>query len=592
MQGPFYRRLVALIAPLLLVVVIGSPARANHGGSDSPELVVLGHLDFDTDDNDATPPGDGTISDVWAFDNYAYLGSFDEPFCSLDATGVRIVDISTPTDPELVGFIASPPNTRANDVKVNHIETRFFSGEVLIFSNEVCGNGLVPRAQARGVTFGGGQGGINIWDVTDPLKPKPLKQRFLRFQVHNTFTWQQGDRAYTMVVDDENVLDTHIIDITKPQSPKEIAVTGLPDWPDAEDDIGVGEVFLHDMWVQQDPTDGRFYAYLSYWDVGLVVLDVTDPRNPVFVEDSTYQDPDPLSGEAPDGNSHVTVPSADGRVVTMGDEDFSPNELKDLEFTFDGQTFPGVEGDFTFPMFRLPGSTLQGPVVWTGGLGCTPEEIPPAPSEDAIALIQRGACFFQNKAESAHAQGYAGFIVANTEAGGDALVNMAPRDLGPYPPIPGFFVGFATGEAMKGAGEGNPGGEVVATGVFNGWGYLRLFDVSDKADPTEVGQYATEDVFDPDKTPHDLPGEDFTMHNVVNDTGTTAYISWYASGMRVVDFSDPTNPTEIAHFVDTGPEGSNFWGVYLHTLPDGTQLILGSDRDSGLWIFADPVVTP
>jgi hypothetical protein len=36
-------------------------------------------------------------------------------------------------------------------------------------------------------------------------------------------------------------------------------------------------------------------AYLSYWDAGLVMLDVSDPANPVFLGDSTYIVPDPLS---------------------------------------------------------------------------------------------------------------------------------------------------------------------------------------------------------------------------------------------------------------------------------------------------------
>jgi len=91
---------------------------------------------------------------------------------------------------------------------------------------------------------------------------------------------------------------------------------------------------------------------------------------------------------------------------------------------------------------------------------------------------------------------------------------------------------------------------------------------------------STENVFVPPV------GGDRTMHNVVVE-GTTAYISWYAEGMRVVSFAGDTL-TETAHFVDTGPEGSNFWGVYLHHHPNGNTYILGSDRDTGLWIFAAP----
>ena len=585
------RALLAVAAALSLILFsAGSPA-ASHPGGTSPELTVLGHLAFDNDGDGLADPGRGSITDVWAYGNYAYVGAFDEPICSLDTTGIKIVDISSPRAPRQVGFLPSPPNTRVNDPKVTHIQTPSFTGEILIGSNETCGNGFNPRLQSKGVSFGGGQGGINLWDVTNPLKPINLKQNFLPFPVHNTFTWQQGQHAYTLVVDDVNARDVHIVDITKPQSPKQIAVTGAPDWPNAVDSIGVGEVFFHDGWVQQDPASRRYFAYLSYWDLGLVILDVTQPSNPVFVADTDFPTPDPLSGEKPDGNAHVTVPSADGNLVLEGDEDFSPNELKDTQITFQGTTYPALEGDFTRPIFRLPGSTLTGPIVWTGGEGCTADAVPPAPATDAIALIQRGTCFFQDKAESAAAKGYAGFVVANDAARGDALVNMAPRDNGPYPAIPGIFVGFSTGEAMKSAGIGALDGTLTAVGVFNGWGYLRVIDVSDKSDPVEVGEFATEGTLDPSLTPFDLSG-DRTMHNVVNDSGHTAYISWYAEGMRVVDFSDPSNPREIAHFVDTSQEGSNFWGVYLHTLPGGRQVILGSDRDTGLWIFDDPVATP
>lgn len=562
-------RMSSVIILTFVLAFSTTMASASHGGSSSPELQVVGQFN---------PFGgvDGLTTDVWAYGNYAYLGSFDEPFCSLDLTGVRIIDISDPANPTQVGFIPSPANTRANDVKVTHIETPFFNGEILIHSNESCSNGFVPKLVSNGAVAAPGNNGIAIYDVTDPLKPRALKKNFLNFQVHNTYIYQQGSNAYALVVDDENARDFHIVDITRPQSPKEIAVVGAPDWPDLSDNIGVGEVFLHDVWAQEN--NGNIIAYLSYWDAGLVLLDITDPKNPVFLGDSEYLNPDPLSSVAPEGNSHVAVPNADGTRVLMGDEDFGAGQI--TSFTFDSTEYPAIEGLFTFPVGLLPGGTFSGPIVWTGGLGCTAAEIPMAPSPDAVALIQRGVCFFQDKAEAAFAQGYAGFVVANDEARGDALVAMSPRDNGPYPKIPGAFVGFSTGEAMKGAGVGNLGGTAVMTGIFDGYGRLHLLDVTDPANIVEVDGFATENVFTPQAF------GDRTMHNVVVEE-TTAYISWYFEGIRVVSFAGDTL-TETAHFVDTGPAGSNFWGVYLHHHPNGNTYILGSDRDTGLWIFAAP----
>lgn len=564
-------RLMLVSILLIVAMIVPASASAGHGGSKSPELEVVGHFN---------PFGgvDGLTTDVWALGNYAYLGSFQEPFCSLDITGVRIIDISNPASPTQVGFIPAPPNTRINDVKVAHIETKSFKGDILIHSQEFCGQGFIPRLISNGAVVAPGQGGISIYDVTNPLKPRALKQNFLPFQVHNTFIYQQGDKAFVVVVDDENERDVHIVDITNPSAPREVAVTGQPDFEAIEpiDNIGLNEVFLHDVTVQEN--NGRVIAYLSYWDGGLILLDITDPKNPVFLGDSDYLNPDPLSGVAPEGNSHAAWPNADGTRVLMGDEDFGPGML--TSFTFDGTSYPAIEGLFTFPVGLLPGQTFSGRVVWSGGLGCTPSEIPPAPAPDAVALIQRGVCFFQDKAESAFAQGYAGFIVANDAARGDALVAMAPRDEGPYPPIPGAFVGFSTGEVMKAAGVGNLGGTVVMTGVFDGYGRLHLLDVTDPANIAELDGFATENVLVPPV------GGDRTMHNVIVE-GTTAYISWYAEGMRVVSFKND-KLKEVAHFVDTGPEGSNFWGVYLHHHPNGNTYILGSDRDTGLWIFETP----
>ena len=545
---------------LIMIMLVPTLAFAGHGGSPSPELDVVGTLDLGL-------PGEN-VTDVWAYGNYAYLGTFDDLICSLDFTGVHIVDISDPSNPEKVGFIPAKPGTRNNDVKVAHIATRHFEGEILVASNEQCGSPFLPRLHSKGMAGPTGQGGVTIWDVTNPTKPKALRQNFLDFPVHNTYIWQPDDNAYMLVVDDVNVQDLTIVDVTKPQSPKVIAVTGQLDWPDdiAAEFGDTAEVFLHDVWVQ----DG--IAYLSYWDAGLVLLDVSDPANPVFLGDSVYAVPDPLSGEFPAGDGHVAVPSSDGTRVLLGDEDFAAGAL--ATFTFDGTSYPVAEGGFTPPTYSLPGGTFGGPVHWTGGEGCTPGEFDRPAVAGEVALIQRGTCFFSEKAASAQALGYAGFIVANDAARGDGLITMSAGTPDVIT-IPGYFVGYSTGEIMK----ANEGGTLAAVGIFDGYGYLRLLNVEDPANIIEVDQFATEGVF----ANPPLSG-DRTMHNVVVDDGTRAYISWYNEGMRVVGFAGDTL-SEVAHYTE---DDVNFWGVYLHDHPNGSTYILGSDRNSGLYIFDTP----
>lgn len=63
------------------------------------------------------------------------------------------------------------------------------------------------------------------------------------------------------------------------------------------------------------------------------------------------------------------------------------------------------------------------------------------------------------------------------------------------------------------------------------------------------------------------------------------YLSWYDAGIRVIRFG-PGGIEEVGHYIHG--DGNDFWGVEAHRLPDDpseTTYILGSDRDSGLWIF-------
>ncbi|MGH8935614.1 MAG: PA domain-containing protein [Acidimicrobiia bacterium] len=543
---------VSLVAP-------ATAARAEHGGSSSGQLEVVGHLDRA---GLGMLPGD-TATDLWAHGGFAYIGTVADQGCPSGRTGVRIVDISDPSDPEQVGLIRSPEGTRANDMKVAHLATPAFRGEVLVHTIEPCVRGA--------------EGGISIYDVSDPARPKALAESLLGVPVHNTFVYRQGERAYLLAVDNVSARDVRIVEITDPSRPQPVAATGQPDWSGLE--VIEGTVTLHDVWALE--VGDRVFAYLSYWDAGLVMLDITDPARPVYLGDSAYRDPDPLSGDVPEGNGHTGVPTADGRLVITGDED---DVVYRMVLEFEGVSHPATEATFSTPIASLPGDLLTGKVIWTGGRGCSAGAIRPASSPEDIALVLRGACPFHRKARSAAAKGYAAAVVAN-EPGDDLVTMGAPG--GERAEIPALLVGESTGEAMRTA---SPNGHLSARSIFNGSGYLRVLDVTQPEAMVELGRFATENVF-ADPPP---PGRSRTMHNAAV-RGRRAYISWYGEGMRVVDFSScrpgrgesSCTPTEVAHFVDDR-RGSDFWGVYLHDHPDGRTYILGSDRQSGLWVFALP----
>ena len=94
--------------------------------------------------------------------------------------------------------------------------------------------------------------------------------------------------------------------------------------------------FLHDITINDDGTR----AYLSNWDAGLVLLDVSDPSNPTLISQAI----DVVNGSA-DGevNSHNAWMNEDGTIVVETEEDFSAWEgsIPPSNLTMDGPVTPG-----------------------------------------------------------------------------------------------------------------------------------------------------------------------------------------------------------------------------------------------------------
>lgn len=365
-------------------------------------------------------------SDVWALGNTAYVGGFGE------GTTVKIVDISDPGNPAIVSELPFPSSS-PQDVKAARINTPHFHGDMLLVGEEGFG------------------GGFSLFDVSDPANPALLGGLREPF-VHNSYLYQKGNRAFVLLAIpfaevfsgpdpfSPVITDFAIAEITDPANPVLIS-----DWGAGGDGgfpFGFGPnpfgapvtcndpavcrgddfaaVFNHDVWANQQGT----IAYLSYWDLGLILLDISDPANPTFIGRGI--EPPTLGND--EGNAHNAVPAQGGSLVLVGDEDFAPDP----------------------------------------------------------------------------------------------------------------------------------------------WGFLRVFDTGDAANPIQIGAFATAAALS--NTP--FPS---TMHNIVV-RGSRAYLSWYFEGIRVVDFSQPSAPREIAAFV---PElGGFIWGVYVQG-----DLILASDLFGSLHIL-------
>jgi hypothetical protein len=121
------------------------------------------------------------------------------------------------------------------------------------------------------------------------------------------------------------------------------------------------------------------------------------------------------------------------------------------------------------------------------------------------------------------------------------------------------------------------------------WSGLRIWDYSDPTNPTLESTFNTTCSADPSASVCD-PAGTYSAHNVIVETTgnkVKAYVSWYSDGMLVIDVSDPENPEEVGRFLDdssNGGEPNDFWGVYK--VPND-PFFYGSDRNGGLYTFKE-----
>jgi hypothetical protein len=197
-----------------------------------------------------------TTEEVWIHPDgrHAYLGT--------GSGGDRMyaIDIGDPAKPVVTDSVVA--NTR----RVNDVMTTP-DGKFLVFTRE----GASDR-----------RNGIVIASLEDPAHPRPLAEFTdgVTAGVHSAFVYRQEKYGTHVYLTNDGTGAVHVVDITDPYHPKEVAQWRTPR-PDA------GRT-LHDIDVQ----DGLLYA--SYWNDGLVILDVGNglkggsPSNPQFVSQFKY----------------------------------------------------------------------------------------------------------------------------------------------------------------------------------------------------------------------------------------------------------------------------------------------------------------
>ncbi|MPZ00727.1 MAG: hypothetical protein GEU97_22675 [Actinophytocola sp.] len=633
------RRTIVAIAAAALVV--SSTSAVSYASDDHPDLGLggtvddghEGHTHYEDGARDPSAPltehsSDGVVSegpsgkkvknlalrgrgerldanattDVWTHGDYSYTGTFNSPCGGEDGAGVWIWNVENPNDPAFVDVIDSPVGSRSNDVKVDTLN----SGTILAHSNESCG---------------GGPGGIELYEVSDPANPvhlssiradelNPISNDLFGgisdVGVHNIWLFSRGGTDYVSINAGSAFDNFRTYDITDPTDPQLVSAWGAeevfdPGVGDETEDVnrvldaalwlleGFGDSqnrFLHDMTFNEAGT----VAYLSNWDAGLVRLDMTDPANPQLVSVALDVENGSLDGEV---NSHAAWPSDDGSIIVETEEDFDAWGVRpptNLTFGEDDPAapLPGTAAS-TDTGDELEGSQT-GNNVTVDADSITVNAGPLAGTTYPASELAGDQPKF---ADVGPVTGEAVWI--GRACDGDAILNADAID-------PGDIAITRRGECTFreknfNAADADAAAVVITNNVPGSpWGGVRIWDYSDPANPELASTFdtacsaAAEPIHGCDKF------GTYSVHNVVvedtDDGRVKAYISWYWDGMLVLDVTNPANPVEVARYFDNsaeflasnGGQPHDFWGVHK---VDGEPWIYGSDRNGGLYVFKE-----
>lgn len=325
-----------------------TPAWAGGPVTGGPSLTLVGQTALD---------GLGSFADLAVHRRTAYVGTEEhddhenpegpvDPEVACPGRGVHVVDLTRPGRPTPIGTVAAHRLTVTEDVAVIHAATPAFRGDLLAVGLQACDDDSFEMV---------GKAGVEFFDVSNPRSPVSLSRLELGVRyltgVHELTLFQRGGRVYALlavpfsevntgVFTPEDVQgDVWIVEVTDPWNPVVVGnwaagrdgnlAFGAPFLahppfrlgapfdctpPPGGESLCRGDdfpgVFAHSVSV--DATGTR--AYVSYWDAGMVILDITEPAKPVLVGRAN-------SGPDEEGNTHSAVPARGNRLAVTTDED-------------------------------------------------------------------------------------------------------------------------------------------------------------------------------------------------------------------------------------------------------------------------------
>ena len=470
-------------------------------------------------------------------------------------SGLRIIDVSSPSSPVEVGFYDTPGYAR--DVYVQSGLAYVADGSLRIIDVSVPsspsevgfyntpGGALGVYVQGSLAYVADYQSGLRIIDVSVPSSP--VEVGFYDTPGSAEGVYVQGGFAY--VADSSSGL--RIIDVNVPSSPTEV---GFYDTPGSAGDVYVqsglayvadGSLRIIDVSVPSSPSEVGFHetlwaygvyvqgglAYVADYFSGLRIIDVSVPSSPSEV--GFYDTPGSARGVYVQGGFAYVADAAESgfglRIIDVS----SPSSPVEVGFheTPSSATGVYVQGSFAYVADS------------SSGLRIIDVSDPSSPFEVG---------FYDTPpfAEGVYVQGSLAYVADNQSGLRiiDVSVPSSPVEVGFYD-TPGYAYGVYV-----------QGGLAYVADYLSG---LRIIDVSVPSSPVEVGFY-------------DTPGYAYGVYV----QGGLAYVADY-HGLRIIDVSVPSSPFEVG-FYDTPDSARDVYvqGGLAYVASSGLRVIDVSDPSS------------
>ena len=210
-------------------------------------------------------------------DGHAYIGHMAAP------DGTTVVDVRDPRKPRIVAEIKIPANMHSHKARAGN--------GIMLVNHELTD---LDGAKAAGL-----KGGLGIYDVSNPSKPKEITKWVCGGRGVHRFTFD-GRYAYISPQLEGyvgNIL--MIVDVSDPTRPEEVSRWWLPGQHVAGGETPSWEGRRHRC--HHALRRGVDRLYCSYWHAGFMIFDIADIRKPRLISHVDWSPPYPCP-------THTAIP--------------------------------------------------------------------------------------------------------------------------------------------------------------------------------------------------------------------------------------------------------------------------------------------